>query len=123
MIAVLPSADTATAEPNLDCWPLGVPTSLLPCCAPGYGVAVTVKLPPAVVVPPDVVTDTPPVVAPGMTIATRLVPVFDMMMAETPPIETVGVPALRLVPEIVTSVPTGPVAGLKEVTVGAGVDT
>jgi len=67
--------------------------------------------------PPAVVTDTLPVVAPGMTMPTSVVPLSDTTMADTPPmVNAVGV--LRLVPVIVTSVPTGPLAGLKEVMVG-----
>ena len=69
---------------------------------------------------PAVVKDIVPVAAPGMTIPTRLVPVLEMTMAAVPPmVKAVGVP--RLVPVMVTNVPTGPLAGLKEVITGAGI--
>jgi len=67
--------------------------------------------------PPAVVNDIVPDAAPGMTIPTRLVPVLEMTMAAVPPmVKAVGVP--RLVPVMVTNVPTGPLDGLKEVIVG-----
>jgi hypothetical protein len=94
-----------------------VPTNLLPCCKLGYGVGVTVKLPLPVAVPPAVVTDTVPVTAPGITNPTNVVPVLDTTIALAPPIvKAVGLPIL--VPIIVTSVPTAPLAGLNEVIVG-----
>jgi hypothetical protein len=68
--------------------------------------------------PPAVVKDIVPVTAPGMTIPTRLVPVLEMTMAAVPPmVKAVGVP--RVVPVMVTNVPTGPLDGLKEVIAGA----
>jgi len=73
-----------------------------------------------VAVPPKLVTDTAPVVAPGITIATKVVPLLETVMAATPPmLGAVGL--LRLVPVMVTKVPMGPDVGLKEVMVGAGV--
>jgi hypothetical protein len=66
------------------------------------------------------VTATAPVAAPGMTMPTSVVPLFDTTMAALPPIlNSVGL--LRLVPVIVTRVPTGPLAGLNEVIVVPGV--
>jgi hypothetical protein len=67
--------------------------------------------------PPNVVTLTTPVVAPGITIATRVVPLFEMGIAATPPIETL-VGLLRLVPVMVTKVPTAPLSGTKLVIEG-----
>jgi hypothetical protein len=59
-----------------------------------------------------------PITDPGMTIPTKLLPVFDTTIAATPPmVKAVGL--LRLVPVIVTNVPTGPLAGLKDVIMGA----
>jgi hypothetical protein len=59
-----------------------------------------------------------PEVAPGITIATSVVPVLDTAMAETPPIvKAVGL--FRLVPVIVTNDPILPVVGVKEVMVCA----
>jgi hypothetical protein len=58
-----------------------------------------------------------PVDAPGITIATKLVPVFETAMALTPPmVNPVGV--FRFVPVIVTKLPTKPLVGLNEVIVG-----
>jgi uncharacterized membrane protein HdeD (DUF308 family) len=75
------------------------------------------KLPPETL-PPAVVTDTAPLAAPGMTMPTRLVPLSDITMAVTPPIvKAVGL--LRLVPVMVTTVPTAPVAGAKLLILGA----
>lgn len=70
-----------------------------------------------VAVPPPAVIDTTPVAAPGITKPTSCVPVFETTMAATPPIlNAVGLP--KLVPVMVTRVPTGPCAGLNEVIVG-----
>jgi len=74
-------------------------------------------------VPPRLVTETAPVVAPGITIATKVVPSLETEMAATPPmLVAVGwvVGLLRLVPVMVTKVPMGPDVGLKAVMVGAG---
>jgi hypothetical protein len=69
-------------------------------------------------VPPAVVIDTAPVTASGITMPTKVVPSLDTAIASTPPIgKAVGL--LRLVPVMVTKVPTGPKAGVKEVMVGA----
>ena len=68
-------------------------------------------------VPLAVLTDTKPVAAPGITMPTNLVPVLLTTIAFLPPIvKVIGV--LRLVPVIVTNVPTLPVVGVKEVMVG-----
>jgi hypothetical protein len=78
---------------------------------------VTVKLPLPEAVPPDVITDTLPVTAPGMTMPTRESLLPETSIADTPPmVKAVGL--LRLVPVMVTNVPTGPLAGLKDVMVG-----
>jgi hypothetical protein len=78
---------------------------------------VTVKLLGPVAVPPAVVTDTVPVAAPGITKPTSCVPVFEITRAVVlPMVKAVGL--ARLVPAIVTSVPAGPLAGVKEVMVG-----
>jgi len=71
-------------------------------------------------VPPAVVIETAPVVAPGITIATKVFPSLETGMAETPPIvNEVGLP--KLFPEIVTNVPTAPLVGVIEFIVGGGV--
>ena len=75
------------------------------------------KLLPLLAVPPAVVTDTIPVIAPGITMPTSVVPLFETAIAEVPPIvNAVGV--LKLVPVIVTRVPTGPDEGVNELMVG-----
>ncbi len=68
-------------------------------------------------VPLPVVTLTAPVVAPGITIATKLVPVLLIGIAATPPI-VIAVGLFKFVPVIVTKVPTGPVVEVNEVMVG-----
>ena len=78
---------------------------------------VTRKLPEPLAVPPAVVTLTPPLVAPGITMATNVLPLLLIGMAETPAI-VIPVGLLKLVPVIVTSVPTGPVVAEKEIIVG-----
>jgi hypothetical protein len=61
--------------------------------------------------------DTPAVTAPGITIATKVFPSLLMGRAATPPIKIEdGLP--RLVPVMVTNVPTAPISGAKEVIVG-----
>ena len=78
---------------------------------------VTVKLLLLLAVPPEVVTDTMPVTAPGITVPTRVLPVLLTTMAFTLPMEkAVGV--FRFVPLMVTNVPTLPLVGVKEVMVG-----
>ena len=78
---------------------------------------VTVKLLLPLAVPPVVETDTMPVTASGITMPTRVLPVLLTTMAFTPPIENV-VGLLRLVPVMVTNVPTLPLVGVKDVMVG-----
>ena len=75
--------------------------------------AVTEKLPVPVAVPVAVVMEIIPVVAPGITMPTNVVPVLDITMAVAPPmVNAVGDP--RLVPVMVTRVPTEPVFGVNE---------
>ena len=74
-------------------------------------------MPADVAVPPAAVTEITPVTAPGITKPTSVVPSLDITIAATPPmVKAVGL--LRLVPVMVTSVPTEPVVGVKEVIVG-----
>ena len=121
-MAVLPSALTATEMP---CWAapvLPVPTSLLPCCTVGNIVVLIVKFPVPLTVPDALVTDIRPVAEPGITIPTSFVAVLDTTMAAVPPmVKAVGLP--RLVPVMVTSVPGLPLAGEKELIVGACAQT
>ncbi len=77
----------------------------------------TEKSPEPMAVPPAVVTLTPPVLAFGITMATNVVPSLLMGIAATPPM-AIFVGLLKLVPVMVTRVPTGPVPGVKPVMVG-----
>jgi hypothetical protein len=65
------------------------------------------------------VTITEPLEAPGITIATNVVPDKLIGIAATPPM-LIAVGLFRLVPVIVTNVPTGPLLGAKEMMVGVG---
>jgi hypothetical protein len=116
-MAVLPSAETATELPCLAASMFPVPTNLSPCCLPGKRVGVTEKLSELLAVPPATVTEIVPVVAPGITMPSSVVPSFEMTIADTPPmLNAVGL--LRFVPLMVTNVPTEPDEGLKDVMVG-----
>ena len=76
-----------------------------------------VKFRDAFAVPAAVMIDTPPVTAPGITIATKVFPSLLMGSAATPPIKIEdGLP--RLVPVMVTKVPTAPLSGTKLVIEG-----
>lgn len=83
----------------------------------GAGV-VTVKFVVDVAVPPAVVTENVPVVAPLGTIAVIWVAVFPEVVAVVP-FSFTEVAPVRFVPVIVTDVPTGPLVGEKLVIVGA----
>ena len=87
--------------------------------------AATVKLPLLVAGPETVVTDIVPVVAPGITMPTKVVEVLDTTIAVVPPIvKTEGL--AKPAPVIVTNVPTGPLEGVNEEIIvpgeGNGVD-
>src|SRR5438132_3587402 len=79
---------------------------------------VTVKLTPLLAIPPTVTT-TLPVVAPLGTDATMLVALQLVVLAVVPLKVTVPV-VPKLVPVMVTAVPTGPVVGFRLVMAGAG---
>src|SRR6266850_1379408 len=81
------------------------------------GGLITVKLPALVAVPPGVVTLIVPVVAPVGTVARIEVAELTVKVALAPLKATRVVP-LKLVPLMVTLVPTGPLAGVKLVIVG-----
>src|SRR5438445_937639 len=124
--------------------PAGAPlnvTVLVPCVAPKLVPEIVTKLPTgpegglmlvmlgggsvtvkatAKLAPPFTVTTTYPVVAPAGTGAIMLVSLQNVGVAATPPNVTVLVPwvAPKVVPVIVTGVPTGPEAGLKLVIIG-----
>jgi hypothetical protein len=93
-----------------------------PLPAPAFAavkIAVTAKLPALVAVPPGVVTLTGPVVAPAGTIAWIAVSEATVKVAPTP-LNATAVAPVKLVPLIVTLVPTGPLVGAKLVIVGGG---
>ena len=69
------------------------------------------------VLPLAVVRVIAPFTVPGITIATTVSPLFDTLMAATPPMIT-DVVLLMLVPIIVTTVPTAPEVGKKELIIG-----
>ena len=91
----------------------------------GAGGEVTSKLLELVAVPPGVVTRIFPSVAPDGTVAVILVEELTVNDAETllnVTAEVVKPPPLKLVPLMVTEIPTGPEDGEKEPIVGAGTE-
>src|SRR5439155_1137048 len=86
------------------------------------GAAVTVKLVALVAVPPGVVTLIAPLVAPLGTVAVISVSELTVKAAATP-LKATAVAPVKWEPLIVTPVPTGPLAGLKELIVGASAQT
>src|SRR6266478_4628008 len=80
---------------------------------------VTVKLAVLVAVPPGVVTEIVPLLAPAGTVAVIWVAELTVKLALVPLNATVVAP-VRVVPVIVTEVPAEPLVGLNPVTVGAG---
>jgi hypothetical protein len=83
----------------------------------GGGTTTTVNAPLLVAVPPGVVTLSGPVVAPAGTVAWIAVAEFTVKLALTP-LNATAVAPVKLVPLIVTLVPTGPLVGVKPVIVG-----
>src|SRR5256712_8816342 len=81
------------------------------------GLAVTVKLPALVPVPPGVVTLIVPVVAPAGTVAWIAVAELTAKPALTP-LKATAVAPVKFVPLIATLVPTAPLVGVKPVIVG-----
>src|SRR6266480_2841072 len=81
------------------------------------GGLITVKLAALLAVPPGVVTLIGPLVAPAGTVAVIAVAEFTVKLALVPLNSTAEAP-LKLVPLIVTLVPTGPLLGVKLVIVG-----
>ena len=80
---------------------------------------VTVKLAVLVAVPTAVVTAIGPVVAPAGTAAVICVADTTVKVGWFVPLKVTAVAPVRFVPLMVTLVPTGPLVGLKPVTVGA----
>jgi hypothetical protein len=86
----------------------------------GIGKVVTVKSAELVAVPSGVVTDILPVVAPAGTVAFTDVAVISVIVltATAVPLNLIEVIPPKFVPLIVTTVPTIPLAGVKELKVG-----
>jgi hypothetical protein len=80
---------------------------------------VTVKLVAEVPVPPAVVTEIGPVIAPAGTVADICVGVLTVKPTASTPLNLHEVAPVKLVPVIVTGVPTTPEVGANESTVGA----
>jgi hypothetical protein len=85
------------------------------------GAAVTVKLLELVPVPAEFVTATFPVVAPVGTVAVTWVLEFTVKVVAAVPLKVTSVVPVKPLPEIATLVPTGPLVGVKELTVGVAV--
>src|SRR5439155_16576584 len=77
----------------------------------------TVKLPALLAVPPEVVTLIGPLVAPAGTVAVIAVAGLTVKLALVP-LNRTALASVKLVPLIVTLVPTGPLAGVKLEMVG-----
>ena len=85
----------------------------------GDPAGVTVKSSALVAVPVAVMTDMGPVVAPGGTTAVMREGESTVKLVVGTPLNRTVVALSKFVPKITTAVPTGPVMGLKEVTVGS----
>jgi hypothetical protein len=110
-------SDTVT-KPEARSWRRRRNETLRKCTSP-----VTVKSVALVAVPPGVVTVIFPVVAPEGTVAVILVEEFTVKAADTLlnlTADVVKPEPLKLVPLMVTEVPTGPEVGEKELIVGFG---
>jgi hypothetical protein len=80
----------------------------------------TVNMAVLVAVPPGVVTEIVPVVAPVGTVAVTVVEFTGVMAVAAVPLKRTAVAPERLAPVIVTDVPTGPDSGAKLEIVGVG---
>jgi hypothetical protein len=85
------------------------------------GAATTVKLEALVAVPPGVVTEIVPVVAPAGTVAVTCVAESTVNDVAATPLNLTAVAPVRFVPVITTVAPTAPEVGVNEVTLGAGI--
>jgi hypothetical protein len=103
----------------------GTPTKT---CCPGFArstaklktvLDATVKLVVVVNVPPGVVTEIGPVVAPVGTVAVIWVAEFTTTLVAVIPLNLTTVVPIKPEPEITTEVPTCPEVGVKDVIVGA----
>ena len=85
----------------------------------GLNALVTVNALKLVAVPPGVVTLRGPLVAPLGTVAAIEVAEFTVKLTALVPLNVTAVAPVKFVPLIVTLLPTGPLAGVKLVIVGA----
>lgn len=105
-------------EPKIDTTVPGLPLFGLNPVITGALVPVTVKFPWLWSLPVGLDTDTFPVVAPAGTVAVIWVPLL-MTNAAATPLNRTESTAEKVLPEIVTDVPMGPLLGLKLVMFGA----
>ena len=120
-VALVPAKRTAVApvkfEPVITTEVPGDPLVGLKPLITGAGAAVTSKLPELVPVPAEFWTEIGPSVAPAGTVAVIWVGELTVNVADVPLKRTVVAP-VKFVPVMTTEVPTGPLVGLKPVTVG-----
>jgi hypothetical protein len=83
------------------------------------GAAITLKLVALVTVPPAVVMEIAPVVAPGGTVAVIWAALFTVKLVALVPLNLTTVAPLKLFPVMTTEVPIAPLVGVKLVIVGA----
>jgi hypothetical protein len=83
------------------------------------GATSTVKLPALMPVPPGLVTETGPVVVPAATVAVIWRSESIVKPAAEVPLKATAVAPVNSLPEITTSLPTGPEVGVNESTIGA----
>src|ERR1700694_4629953 len=81
-----------------------------------YGV--TVKFDALVATPPEVVTAIGPVTAPAGTVASTSVSFTTVTLFDATPPNLTAIVPVKLLPEILTEVPTGPLLGLNPVIAG-----
>src|SRR5438874_1007336 len=105
----------------------GLPSLFASSSKPGFssrlpvGGVVTVKLLVLVAVPTEVLTLIGPLLAPLGTVVVIWVSAVTLHLAAAPLEKVTVVVPLKLLPLMVTEVPTGPLVGLKELIVGGGV--
>src|SRR5688500_14966486 len=85
------------------------------------GGGITVKLEPLVTVPGGLERRIAPEVAPAGTEARSWVSLSTVKLVAAVPLKDTALAVLKLLPWTVTSVPTGPLAGLNEAMVGDGI--
>ena len=85
------------------------------------GGGITVKLPELVAVPPGVMTEICPVLAPAGTVAVICSSEMTVSPVRSVPFRVTAVAHVKPVPPIVTSVPTGPEAGENPLIEGGGI--